>query len=271
MDQKSKAEQFFALHHRGHPFVIPNPWDVGSARIMAAKGFEALATTSVGVDHMNGRHSGTAGRDDILANAELLVPATDLPVSVDLEDCYGRDAAGIAETINLAAKTGAVGGSIEDLRFASDGDIYPLEEAVARVRAAVKAASALPFKFTLTARAENFLFGHRDLDDTIQRLKAYSEAGADVLYAPGLTTVEEVGTLVAALDKPINVLLGLGSTSLTMADMHQAGVARVSLGSALHRAAMTATLNAIDEIQVSGTFGFTSTLATMGSIDEMME
>lgn len=270
-DQKSLGERFFALHHRDHPFVIPNPWDAGSAKILAALGYEALATTSVGLDHTNGHRSATSGRDQILANAKLIAGATDLPVSIDLEDCYGADAAGIAETIELAAATGAVGGSIEDVRYGSDGEMYGFDAAVARVESAVEAARALPFKFTLTARCENFLFGRPELDDTIARLQAYSAAGADVLYAPGLTSLAEIEAVVNAVDKPVNVLLGLANTTLTMADMHRAGVARVSLGSGLHRAATTAFVRAAQEIRESGTFGFTAGVLGMDAIDEMMD
>lgn len=268
--QAEKGGDFFALHHRGHPFVIPNPWDAGSARILAAKGFEALATTSVGVDHMNGKPSGSAGRAGIIANAQLIASATDLPLSIDLEDCYGTDAEGIAETIRMAAGTGAVGGSIEDARNGGGGEIYPFEEAVERVAAAAGAAQALPFKFTLAARCENFLFGNPDLGDTIERLNAYSDAGADVLYAPGLTSFEEIETLVTNVDKPVNVLLGLANTTLTMADMHRLGVARISLGSGLHRAAMTAFINAIEEIHATGSFSFTGGLKGMDEIDGLL-
>lgn len=270
MDQNTKGAQFHALHHGDGPFVIPNPWDAGSAKILTAMGFEALATTSVGLDHTNGHRSATAGRDEIIANAALIAQSSQLPVSVDLEDCYGADADGIAETIRLAAEAGAVGGSIEDVRYGSDGDIYPFDEAVARVEAAVAAARALPFQFTLTARCENFLFGRPELDDTIRRLQAYSEAGADVLYAPGLTSIEEITAVVEAVDKPVNVLLGLANTKLTMADMHRAGVARVSLGSGLHRAAMTAFIRAAEEIRSTGTFSFTAGVKGMDEIDGMM-
>ncbi len=249
---------------------MPNPWDAGSARILAAKGFAALATTSVGVDHVMGKPSGTAGRNDILANAATIAAAVDLPVSLDLEDCYGADNAEIKETIRLAAATGAVGGSIEDARFGGNGEIYGFDHAVVRVRAAVEAARALPFKFTLTARCENFLFGNPDMAETIARLQAYGEAGADVLYAPGLTSIEEIATLAGALDKPVNVLLGLANTTLSMADMHRLGIARVSLGSGLHRAAMTAFIAAADELRQSGSFGFTAGLRGMDEIDELL-
>lgn len=270
MDQKTKGEQFFGLHHRDHPFVIPNPWDAGSTKILEAMGFEALATTSVGLDHTNGHKSATAGRDEILDNAALIAQSTPLPVSVDLEDCYGTNSSGIAETLNAAARAGAVGGSIEDVRYGSDGEIYPFDEAVARVEAAVAAAKALPFKFTLTARCENFLFGRPELDDTIKRLQAYSVAGADVLYAPGLTSLAEIEAVVSAVDKPVNVLLGLANMNLSMADMHRLGVARVSLGSGLHRAATTAFINAAEEIRSTGTFSFTGGLKGMDEIDGMM-
>lgn len=267
--QSQKGDDFFALHHRNAPFVIPNPWDVGSAKILAARGFEALATTSVGVDHMNGKPAGTAGRDDILANAKMIADATNLPVSIDMEDCYAASADGIAETIQLAAATGAVGCSIEDMRF-STNEIYPFDQALARVKAAMAAANALSFKFTLTARSENFLCGKPDLDDTIMRLKAFADAGADVLYAPGLTTLEQVTRVVKEVGKPINVLLGMSGINMTMDDMKKAGVARISLGSGLQRAAFTAALNAIDEIQTKGTFGFTETNAGMDEIDKLL-
>lgn len=270
MNQTDKGEAFFALHHRGSPFVIPNPWDAGSARIMAAKGFEALATTSAGVDHMMGKPAGTTGRNDMLANTRWIAETTDLPVSADLEDCYGANAAGIAETIRLAADAGAVGGSIEDAVWKQPGSFYDLDTAVSRVEAAVTAARALPFKFTLVARCEYLLYGRRDFDEIIDRLKAFSAAGADVLYAPGLRTDEEVAMIVDAVDKPVNVLLGMGNTTLDMADMHRLGVARVSLGSGIHRAAMAAVLEALDEIRDSGTFGFTKGLPGAGVIDDLL-
>lgn len=270
MTQSEKAKLFFNLHHQGNPFVMANPWDVGSAHIMAAKGFAALGTTSVGVDHMMGQKAATAGRDTIMENARQIVAATDLPVSIDLEDCYGVDAQGIAETIQLAADTGAVGGSIEDAIYSKPGEIYPLEQAVERVRAAVEAASALPFKFTLCARCENFLLDKLDMDDTIARLRAYAEAGADLLYAPGLSKPEQIEQVVQAVDKPINVLLGISGHNLTMADMHRLGVARVSIGSGFHRAAISAAIKAMDEVLNKGTFDFTKSGVPMGTIDEMM-
>lgn len=263
MDQSEKANAFLALHHRGRPFAIPNPWDAGSARMMTAKGFEALATTSAGADHVMGKLSGASGRDDIIANARWIVEATDLPVAVDLEDCYGEDETGIAETIRLAADAGAVGGSIEDAIRTRPGAFYDLDVAVARVKAAVAAARALPFKFTLTARCEFLLHGHGTLDEVIARLKAYSAAGADVLFAPGLRTTDQVAEVVGALDKPVNVLLGMANSAMDMADMHRLGVARVSLGSGIYGAAMRAASEALDEVRESGSFTFTKGLLNL--------
>lgn len=258
MNQLEKGEAFFALHHRGSPFVIPNPWDPGSARLMEKRGFEALATTSAGVDHMSGRLSNSAGRDEIIANARWIAQSTGLPVAADLEDCYGADAEGIAETIRMAADAGVVGGSIEDNIWTAPGTFYDVETAVSRMKAAVAAARALPFKFTLTARCEFMLYPDADLDACIARLKAYAEAGADVIFAPGLRNVEQVEAVVQAVDKPVNVLLGLANTKMDMADMHRLGVARVSLGAAIHNVAMRAAAEALDEIVQTGTFKFTT-------------
>ncbi len=266
MNQKERGDAFLALHHRGQPFVIPNPWDAGSARMMKAKGFEALATTSAGVDHMMGKPAGTAGRDVVIANARWIAESVDLPLSVDLEDCYGADADGIAETIRLAADTGAVGGSIEDAIWGRHGEIYDIDTAVKRVEVAVAAARALPFRFTLTARCELLLYGKGDLDATIDRLKAYEAAGADVLFAPGISTVEEVEAVVQTVGKPVNVLLGLSNTALDMADMHRLGVARVSVGSGIHTVAMKAAAEALDEIAESGTFSFTKGLPSVDKL-----
>ena len=266
MNQTEKGERFFALHHSDTPFVMPNPWDPGSALMMQAKGFAALATTSAGADRVMGRVAGTAGRDTILDNARQIIAATDLPVAIDLEDCYGTDDAGIAETIRLAAETGAVGGSIEDAIWGQDGACYDFDTAVARVKAAVAAAAALPFKFTLTARCEHLLNGMGSLDETIARLQAYAAAGADVLFAPGLGSPEAVDAVVQALDKPVNVLLGLADTTMDMADMHRLGVARISLGSGIHSAAMYAASLALEEIVSQGTFSFTEGLPNIDGL-----
>jgi len=267
MNQKERGDAFEALHHRGQPFVIPNPWDPGSARMMKAKGFEALATTSAGVDHVAGHLSGDGGRDLVIENARAIAAATDLPVSVDLEDCYGVDADGIAETIRLAAGTGAVGGSIEYAIWGKHGEFYDFDTAVRRVEAAVAAARALPFKFTLTARCELMMYGKGDLDETIARLKAYEAVGPDVLFAPALRTVEQVEAVMAAVKTPVNVLLGLANTTMDMADMHRLGVARVSLGSGVHTVAMQAASEALNEVVERGTFTFTKGLP---SVDTLM-
>lgn len=266
MNQTEKGDLFFALHHRESPFVIPNPWDPGSALMMQAKGFKALATTSAGADHVMGRFAGSAGRDTILENARQIIAVTDLPVAIDLEDCYGADADGIAETIRLAGEAGAVGGSIEDAIWGQNGAYYDLDTAIKRVRAAVEAAAALPFKFTLTARCEHLLHGVGDLNETIARLKAYEAAGADVLFAPGLREPEAVEAVVQAVGKPVNVILGLADTSMDMADMHRLGVTRISLGSGIHTVAMHTASLALDEIVSQGTFSFTEGLPSVDSL-----
>jgi 2-methylisocitrate lyase-like PEP mutase family enzyme len=227
---RSQAEQAAAFRelHAGEPFVIPNPWDAGSARALEALGFRALATTSSGFAFTLGRLDGGASLDDVVAHVELLAAATDLPVSVDLENGYGADPESAALAIARVAESGAVGGSIEDWDRARG--LYDLEHAVARVEAAVEAARGLPFPFTLTARAENLIRGNPDLDDTIARLRAFDSAGADVLYAPGLRTLEEVAAVCAAVSKPVNVL---ARADITLAQLAAAGAQRVSVGGAL--------------------------------------
>lgn len=250
---------FRTLHERAGTFVIPNPWDAGSAKMLAALGFEALATTSAGAAFSLGKADGdgTVTRDEILANAAGIIAATDLPVSADLENGYGDDTSVCAETILLAAKTGLAGGSIEDSTRRPEDPIYSFDLAVARVRAAAQAAHSLSVPFTLTARAENFLHGRNDLKDTIRRLEAFADAGADVLYAPGLKTREEIEAVVRAVaPRPVNVVLGLSNTSLTVADLTLIGVKRISVGSVLARAAYGAFMRAAVEIREKGTFDF---------------
>ncbi len=254
-DQAGKATAFRALHARPGAFVIPNPWDAGSARILDALGFEALATTSAGLAFALGYRDGAAGRAATLANARAIVEATGLPVAADLENGFGHAPEDAAETIRLAAGTGLVGGSIEDASGDAARPIYELEHAVERVAAAVEAARALSFPFVLTARAENFLHGRPDLDDTIKRLQAYERAGADVLYAPGLPSLDAIRTVCAAVSRPVNVLAS-GSSSPSVAELAEAGVKRISLGSALSRAALGALIRAAREIREQGTFGF---------------
>ena len=258
--QREKAERFKALHEREGAFVIPNPWDLGSARLLEGLGFEALATTSAGFAWTLGRLDGQVMPDEVLEHCRDLCAATDLPVSADLENCFADEPERAAETIRLAAEAGLVGGSIEDYGGDASNPIYDFGLAVERVRAAAEAAHSLDFPFVLTARAENLLRGRQDLDDTIRRLQAFEAAGADVLYAPGLTTLDEVRAVTGALSKPVNVL-GPMLKGVTVAQLAEAGVRRVSTGGALARAALTALLRAGTEMRDRGSFGWTSDLA----------
>ncbi|MEV7414927.1 isocitrate lyase/phosphoenolpyruvate mutase family protein [Streptomyces sp. NPDC089919] len=250
-----RALAFRALHEGPRPFVVPNPWDAGSARLLAGLGFPALATTGAGLAHSLGRPDGTLTRADILDNAAAIVAATALPVTADLESGFGEKPEDVAETIELAAAAGLAGGSIEDSTGRAGDPVRPLAEAVERVAAAVEAARGLDFPFTVTARAENFFVGRPDLDDTIRRLQAYEEAGADVLYAPALPDAEAIGAVCAAVSRPVNVLMG-GALQLSVAELGALGVRRVSTGSALSRAALGGFLRAAREIAEQGTFGF---------------
>jgi 2-methylisocitrate lyase-like PEP mutase family enzyme len=257
--QAARAEAFRALHERPGLFVIPNPWDAGSARLLADLGFAALATTSAGLAFSLGKPDGQGALDldATLANARVIVDATPLPVAADLENGFGDHPDACAAAIRLAAEAGLVGGSIEDATGRPDDPIYAFDAAVARVRAAVAAARALRFPFMLCARAENLINGRPDLDDTIRRLVAFAEEGADVLYAPGLRTVEAIRAVVQAVaPKPVNVVMGLGTVSISTAELAQLGVKRVSLGSALSRAAWSGFLQAAREVAAHGTFEF---------------
>jgi 2-methylisocitrate lyase-like PEP mutase family enzyme len=255
--QKEKGEAFRALHEREGAFIIPNPWDAGTARMLALMGFEALATTSAGNAFAHGKKDGAMGRDATLENAAAIVAAADVPVNGDLENGFGDSAEAAAKTIRMAAEAGLVGGSIEDATGRADDPIYRIEHAVERVQAAAEAAHALPFPFTLTARAENYLHGREDLRDTIYRLRLYQEAGADVLYAPGLKTKEEIEAVVSSVERPVNVLMGIGDLQLSLKDLSSMGVRRVSVGGALCRLALGAFLGAAREMKERGKFGFT--------------
>ena len=267
--QTERAETFRALHERNATFLIPNPWDAGTARLLEHLGFEALATTSMGYAFSMARRDNTLSRDETLQNAAAIAGATSLPVSADLENGFGDSPEVVAETIRLAAKTGIVGGSIEDATGKADHPIYDLEFAVERVRAAVEAARALPFPFTLTARAENYLHGRPNLSDTIARLQAFQDAGADVLYAPALTTREDIVSVVSSVDRPVNVLMGLRGVLLTVADMEQIGVRRISVGSSLERAALAAFLTAAREMRERGTFTYAAQAASPAEISKV--
>ncbi len=270
--QTEKAIAFRALHARSGAFVIPNPWDGGSARLLSSLGFEALATTSAGHAFALGRRDGDGcvGRAETLANARAIVEATDLPVSADLENGFGDDPESAAETIRAAAAVGLAGGSIEDASGDPARPIYDLSLAVERVAAAVEAARALKVPFVLTARAENFLHGRPDLEDTIRRLQAFEKAGAEVLYAPGLTQLDQIRTLCSSVSRPVNVVMGLVGGAFSVQQLAEAGVKRISLGSSLARAALGALMRAAREIRQDGTFGFAAQAIPFAEINRQM-
>lgn len=267
VDLETKAKRFCALHEGPDTFVIPNPWDRGSARLFAGLGFKALATTSSGFAYSQGLSDGSVDREQVLAHIKELNEATDLPVSADLENCFADDAAAAAETIRLAGEAGAVGGSIEDCTGPEEARIYEIPHAVERVVAAVEAARSLPFKFVLTARAENLIRGRPDLADTIERLQAFEEAGADVLYAPGLKTAEEVRQVCDAVSKPVNVLAHSG---LSVTEITEAGGKRISIGGALARVTVGSILNAAKEMQQDGTFSSFADAPTFPEINALL-
>src|SRR5688572_15582704 len=256
LTQAEKGVTFEALHKRAETFIIPNPWDVGTARLLANAGFEALATSSAGYAFSVGKADNAVGRNGTLLHATAIAEATDLPLSIDLENGFGDDPHTVAETIRLAAATGAVGGSIEDATGRDDDPIYDRTLAIERIRAAAEAARRLPFRFMLTARAENYLVGKPDLKVTIERLQAYQDAGADVLYAPGLTRKDDIASVVASVDRPVNVLMGLQGVRLTVAELSAIGVKRISVGSGLARSALGAFLRAAREMREHGSFTF---------------
>jgi 2-methylisocitrate lyase-like PEP mutase family enzyme len=262
--QVEKARLFRALHERPGTFIIPNPWDAGTAKLLAAMGFEALATTSLGLANMLGRTN--VSIEMILQNCREIVAATELPVSVDLENCGADAPRPAAEAIRLAAQAGAVGGSIEDSTGNPEKPIYDFPLALERVQAAVGVVRSLPIPFTLTARAENFLHGRSDLDDTIKRLQAFEAAGADVLYAPGLYDLPTIKTVVSALKKPFNLVMGFADPTLTVEQLSAAGVKRISVGGALSRVALAAFLKCAREMKETGSFGYVREMATIGEL-----
>lgn len=257
--QMERAELFRALHERPGAFIIPNPWDAGTAKLLAALGFEALATTSLGLANMLG--SATVSRDAIIENCRLIAGATDLPVNVDLENCGADEPKAAAETIALAAEAGAVGGSIEDATGDLSRPIYDFALAVERVHAAVEVARSLPIPFMLTARAESLLYGSSDLDDIIRRLQAFEAAGADVLYAPGVRDLAQIRTVVSALKKPFNLVMGFADPTLTVDQLSAAGVKRISVGGAMSRLALAAILRAAREMKDKGSFTYVREMA----------
>jgi len=269
VSQSEKAKKFRALHAGPRAFIIPNPWDVGSARALAALGFQALATTSAGFAFSHGRRDGEMTREEVLAHCRAIVEASDLPVAADLENCFGDEATTVAGMVWEAAGTGIVGGSVEDA--SGYGHIYEYEHAVERVAAAVESARRLPFPFTLTARAENFLHGRSNIDDTIRRLQAFAAAGADVLYAPGLPSLKAIREVCAAVaPKPVNVLAGMKGANFPLAELEAAGARRISLGGALARAALGALMSAGREMKEKGTFTFVDEAAPSAEVNGMM-
>ncbi|MGA3132906.1 MAG: isocitrate lyase/phosphoenolpyruvate mutase family protein [Terracidiphilus sp.] len=267
--QLEKADAFRALHEREGAFIIPNPYDVGTARMLAHLGFESLATTSAGCAFSAGKPDHGVTRDEMLQHVAAIAAAVDLPVSGDLENGYGDSPEVAAQTILLAATAGLVGGSIEDSTNRSSDPIYEIGAAAERVQAAAEAARGLSFPFTLTARAENYLCGRADLADTIRRLQAYQEAGADVLYAPGLTRKEDIEAVVRSVNRPVNVLAGLGDAPLDLATLSALGVKRISVGGALSRTALGAFLRAAHEMCDHGTFTFTKDAANGRDLNEV--
>ena len=268
--QKEKAVRFRALHDGPGAFVIPNPWDAGSARILAGLGFQALATSSAASASALGRRDHGLTRDEVLAHARLIVDAADLPVSADLGKGFGDSPEVVAETIQLAADVGLVGCTIEDSTGNQDGPLYDLSLAVERVAAAAEAVRALPFPFMLTARAHNFVYPDPSLDDTISRLQAYEKAGADVLFAPGLPDLATVSTVCSAVSKPFNFMVGIKGRSFSVTDLAASGVRRISLATSLYRAAMAGFLDAAREVKDAGQFGFLDRCVTTPELNQLM-
>lgn len=267
--QADRWRVFRALHEREGAFLLPNPWDVGTARLLAHLGFEALATTSAGYAFSTGRQDYSVGRDAMIAHVSVIAGATSLPVNADLENGFGDAPETAAETIRLAAEAGAAGGSIEDATGRSSEPIYEKTLAVERIQAAAEAAHGHAAQFILTARCENYLHGRLDLKDTIGRLQAYQEAGADVLYAPGLASRDDIAAVVTSVDRPVNVLAGVHGLTLDRAALSEIGVKRISVGSALARAALSEFLRAAREMQEYGTFTFTAKAESYRTIKEM--
>jgi 2-methylisocitrate lyase-like PEP mutase family enzyme len=268
--QDEKAARFRALHDGPGTFVIPNPWDVGSARMLAGLGFQALATSSAASACAVGRKDGELTRDEALEHARLMVGATDLPVSADLEKGFGDTPDVVAETIRLAAGVGLVGCTIEDATGNPASPLYDEGLAIERISAAAEAARALPFPFMLTARAHNLLFDASSLGATIRRLQAYEKAGASVLFAPGLPDLDAVRTVCAGVSKPVNFMVGIKGSSFSVAELAAAGVRRISLATSLYRAAMTGFLDAIREVQDTGQFTFLERCVSTSDLNKMM-
>jgi 2-methylisocitrate lyase-like PEP mutase family enzyme len=270
VDREAKSARFAALHAGPRAFVIANAWDPGSAKLLAGLGFEALATSSGAAAGVLGRRDGQITREESIAHARAMAAATDLPVSADLENGFGAAPEAAAETIRLAAGAGLVGGSIEDATGEPARPIYDFTLAVERIEAAAQAARALPFRFFLTARAECFLHGRADLDDTIRRLQAFERAGADVLFAPGLPDLEAVRAVCASLSRPVNFMAGIRGKSFSVAELEAAGVRRISLATSLFRAAMSGLADAAREVREQGTFGYLDRVLVTPELNKLM-
>lgn len=270
MTQLEKAIRFQQLHQSQQTWIIANAWDATSARLLTGLGFAALATSSGAAAALLGRSDGHISRDEAFAQAREMVEATDLPISADMEKGYGDEPAVVAETIRRAAAVGLVGGSIEDATRDPAKPLFDFNYAVERVAAAVEAARALPFPFTLTARSENFLRGNPDLDDTIRRLQAFEQVGADVLFAPGLPSLEAVRDVCAAVSRPVNFMAGIAGRSFTVAELEAAGVRRISLATSLYRAAMTGLVEAAREVKETGTFTYLDRVLDTGALLKLM-
>ena len=268
--QAQKANRFKALHEASGAFVIPNPWDVGSARILAGSGFQALATSSAAAANVVGRKDHSLTRGEALGHGKAIVDATDVPVSADLGTGFGDRPEAIAETVRRAAEVGLVGCTIEDATGNPGQPLYEFELAVERIAAGAEAARALPFPFMLTARAHNYLFAEPSLDETIRRLQAFEAAGADVLFAPGLPDLESVRTVCASVSKPFNFMAGIKGKSFSVKELAEIGVKRISLATSLYRAAMTGFLDAVREVQTTGTFNFLDECVTIPELNKLM-
>lgn len=271
VSQAEKAKRFQSLHQAPGAFVIPNPWDVGSARVLAGLGFQALATSSAAAANVVGRKDHALTRDEACRHGKAIVDATDVPVSADLGNGFGDRPEVVAETVRVAAEAGLVGCTIEDATGNPSQPLYEFELAVERIAAGAEAARALPFPFMLTARAHNFLFPEPSLEDTIRRLHAFEEAGADVLFAPGLPDLESVRTVCASISKPFNFMVGIKGKSFSVKELAAAGVKRISLATSLYRAAMTGFLDAIREVQATGTFGFLDECVSTPELNKLMQ
>jgi len=270
-NQVDRANRFRALHEVPGTFLIPNPWDVASARLLAGLGFPALATSSAAAANTIGKKDGEPTRNEALAHARLIVKATDLPVSADLEKGFGDQPEIVAETILFAAEAGLVGCTIEDSTGNPEHPLFDFQLAVERIEAAATAARGLPFPFMLTARAHNLLYANPSLDETIRRLQAFEKAGADVLFAPGLPDLTAVKAVCAAVSKPVNFMVGIKGKSFSVAELSAAGVKRISFATSLYRAAMTGLLNAASEINTTGQFTFLDRSLTTPELQKLMQ